>query len=132
MANLPALVCCGKYQSSCTALGCENGSHWRTSGPHFGLMESVWRLKHAHEWRIGGHFVGFLFVLAQVVALLQPCAALCVKACLLLSLMSLSCCYLSLSLSLSTNTGLTGSQSKVLTNVKWPFQYYTILLDNYY
>ncbi|KAJ8354561.1 hypothetical protein SKAU_G00221280 [Synaphobranchus kaupii] len=39
MANLPILVFSGKCQSSCTVLGCEHRSHYRTSGPHATLMD---------------------------------------------------------------------------------------------
>ncbi|KAJ8348935.1 hypothetical protein SKAU_G00275240 [Synaphobranchus kaupii] len=41
MANLTILVLSGKCQSSCTALGCEHRTHYRTSGPHATLIESV-------------------------------------------------------------------------------------------
>ncbi len=41
MLELLILVFSGKCRSSCTVLYCEHRSHYRTSGPHTALMESV-------------------------------------------------------------------------------------------
>ncbi|KAL6455333.1 hypothetical protein MHYP_G00362270 [Metynnis hypsauchen] len=60
VANLPILVFSGKWQASCTVLGCEHNPHLWTSGPHTILMESVSNRLCRHM-----HICGLLEVILQ-------------------------------------------------------------------